>query len=55
MSVAKLKARSKASRQNKIKFYFWREATLCPFSFASLSHFQQSSSEHLIGHFSRKG
>ena len=39
LSVAKLKARSEASRQNISNFDFWREASLRAFRFATLSHF----------------
>ena len=55
LSVAKLEARSEASRQ-KLKFTtFWREASLRALRFATLSNFKRICSGQLIGHFTRPG
>ena len=37
----------------KLKFGFWREASLRAFFFATLSYNKKNSNEQIIGHFQR--
>jgi hypothetical protein len=54
-SYQRKKKKSEALRQTFSNFNFWREASLCAFSFASLCHFKQNRRGKLIGSLTRTG